>query len=133
MRESKWLGWTSLGISVVSLVVALAVGVLQGWGGLAGATTQTAAQFSGVCLDWAGYVRQEQADPAWGNLTPAIVDSRIDRSGQVLFSRVMEEFQPTRSTRSAVQPRSIGELCGSAHEFRVALTSDEPMSFPPAR
>jgi hypothetical protein len=130
-------------VSVAALILSVVSITVVGLVGGAQVVAQTAAVQSQVCVTWAQYVAEQQQDPRWADVDPALVDRRIDRAGAVLYSRLAESFasdesglgsspsaDPSAGGAPAVVPTvSLAEYCGSAAEFRLALQTDERQAF----
>ncbi|WP_156155831.1 hypothetical protein [Demequina phytophila] len=128
----------SIVISIAALCVALGVGAAQVFTAWAIPSIMTGSTngvaMSGTCLEWARFVEDEQASDRWGDLSDAEIDARIDRLGEVAYSRI--SVMTNESLSFDEEPlvdaplMSIGVVCGSAGEYRKARSSREPLVLP---
>lgn len=153
MPSSKKHEWINTAIALLSLGVAIGIPIVMGTlnflGSLGVGASSTAASQTSVCLNWATFVRTQQESRSWGGTPTSAIDRRIDRMGEVLYTRLEAEFEtwlafPSASATPTASPtappptpaaatlplRGLAEYCGSAREFRQARDTDDPLLIP---
>lgn len=128
---------STLAISILAIFISVYIAWEQN------STSARIAAFEGshsyvpVCLEWARYVDDRRITLRAEGLDDTEIDDRIERLGQVMYTRLSHSINQTDHDRYDIEdhftkerylrPASISAICGTPQEFRIASETNEEL------